>query len=167
MLLHYRLTIYFNSLSKVYFTVLTFFFCLGRRGDGRIFAEERIGNRHNVVRKKKQKGGWWWRESTRPKPDNMTNNQTSYYIWLQGLMFSCTWAALDELIKASEQSTHGWSGDDRHWTQQDPPVTHDSTRWWCSMTFNIRTTNPHPTVEEWPTSACQIPSPSLIAVRIN
>jgi hypothetical protein len=34
---------------------LTFLFCLGRRGDGEILAEERVGDGHNIVRKKKKK----------------------------------------------------------------------------------------------------------------
>jgi hypothetical protein len=34
--------------------VLTFLFCLGRRGDEGILAEERIGDGHNVVREKKK-----------------------------------------------------------------------------------------------------------------
>jgi hypothetical protein len=32
-------------------------FCLGRRGDGEILAEERVGDGHNIVKEKKNKRG--------------------------------------------------------------------------------------------------------------
>jgi hypothetical protein len=37
----------------------------------------------------------------------LTTRLLIYYIWLQGLMFSCTWAALDELFK-SVRAIYTW-----------------------------------------------------------